>query len=185
MCEQFICSLTEHAELREFRWTDWFELAEMERESAVANPWTKRDVSAYRKSEWSTILVLNHEDLGIIAYVCYTYAPTSNSLVIDRIVVHSFARQSGVGEFLVGTLQSFIEDMPRRHVVMYVPESRLDLQLFLRHCGFTAVRIIHSDTPSAGRHASEAWYTFVYTRQTTPADLPGRFCTFKAGKFDV
>lgn len=60
---------------------------------------------------------------------------------VVRLAVHPAFRRIGIGTIMVDRMADKLTQQGRDHVRIDVPESDLDAQLFLRACGFWAVRV--------------------------------------------
>jgi len=79
-------------------------------------------------------------------------------LHVENFAVHPDYRRCGIGTAMVEKLKSKLSPIKRTSLALDVRESNLDAQLFFRHHGFKAVKVIRE----AYEDTDEDAYRFAY-----------------------
>lgn len=101
--------------------------------------WTLREFSKYilQNQRTGIIAECNHE---IIGYSIIT--SSSNIINIERINISEKYRRQRIGTKLINKLKSFLKINTYNTLYCYIPEERLDIQLFFQYQGFIASEIV-------------------------------------------
>lgn len=142
-------------------------LAEIE-ESSFADHWSADDFRAWLTGKDNIGLVLEHGP-AVVGYVLYQLKP--RRLVLIRLAVHPDWRRHGAGRILANILRRKLQSHARRKVVADVCEYNTPGQLFLRACGFRAVRVDRCDGRSSYRMVLCAEPPVVKMGEAGPAEI--------------
>ena len=132
---------------------------EIERAS-FPEPWGEEDFLECLRQRNCLCLVVEQGE-RVVAYMLHALFECRLNLI--RLAVHPAHRHHSIGRVLVEKLASKLDIYRRTHITCSVSEGNLDGQLFLKACGFTAVRI------QPGYFGREDGYRFV--RKLPPTDL--------------
>lgn len=94
--------------------------------------------------------------IGFVLYQLRQY-----QIRIVRLAVHPAYRRIGIGTDMVERLKDKLTNQRRDHMRVDVPESDLGAQLFLRACGFRAVRVERCAALADPNELQDA-YVFTY-----------------------
>lgn len=123
-------------------------IAELEAMS-YADPWDENRLTHHvRKHPLGQVISCNGV---IVAYALYALAP--RSITIHRLAVQPLHRRNHFGSALIVKLKSKLAPMRRRVVGVYVRETNLAAQLFLRAHGFLAYRLFRGAYRDSGEDA--------------------------------
>ena len=118
-------------------------------------PWTETEIIDMLRKPHVIGKVVEYQD-GIGGFMFYTLHRTR--LHVENIAVHPDYRRCGIGTAMVETLKSKLSPIKRTSLALDVRESNLDAQLFFRHNGFKAVKVIRD----AYEDTDEDAYRFAY-----------------------
>lgn len=142
--------------------TRWFirrdisEIVEIERELGY-EPWNDSDIIAFTRERSSIGVII--EDAGkIVGYIFYYVDPKCIDIV--RFGVRKDFSRMRAGTELIDRLKRKSKEI----LTVSVPESLLDVQLFFKKMGFTAIKVINS-------RESEAKIRFIYRNEGKNEDF--------------
>ena len=118
-------------------------------------PWTEEDIIAMLRHPHVIAKVVEYRD-GIGGFVFYRLHRTK--LHVDNIAVHPLGQRRGIGTAIVDNLKSKLSPTTRTILALDVRESNLNAQLFFRHHGFKAVKVIRN----AYKDTDDDAYRFSY-----------------------
>jgi ribosomal-protein-alanine N-acetyltransferase len=101
--------------------------------------------------------------IGMVAEQCdaiighFLYEMHPRKLVVTNLAVAPDRRREGIGRAMVAKLDGKLSSHRRTRMCLVARESNLDAQLFLRACGFDALRVIRGHFDDTG----EDGYYFV------------------------
>ena len=102
------------------------------------HPWSERDFIEHFENPYSVALVVERSRLILGYEVFGIHAPW---IQLYSCVVHRGYRRQAIGSQLVTSLGRQVADGECAGIVAKIPERNLAAQLFLRKCGFRAVKI--------------------------------------------
>lgn len=134
----------------------------LEIEDSVPHPWIAEDLCNFLHQRNSIGMVIERED-QIVGYMAYDLC--SRHLELLRLVVHPAFRRQGLGRHLLAKLANKLSSHRRTSIILNVSEWDTPTHLWLKACGFQAIRIV------PGR--DEDLYRFVYRLPgATPVTIP-------------
>ncbi len=121
----------------------WMRKADADAVKAIqimADPLSPEDFLDNEINKSNSICMVAETGGKVVGYVFYEIRPTK--LKITHLAVDIAFRRKGVGRAMISKLFSKLTEK-RSKLFVFVSEYGLDLQLFLRDLGFTAVQIIN------------------------------------------
>lgn len=108
-------------------------------------PWTQEDFESFGKKRNAIGYVIEYdgEPVGFITYTLYKL-----HLEIANFGIHPLCRGKGLGRMLMTRIINKLCPERRTSIMMYVPDDKLDMHLFLRAMGFKAINVNDNDTYS-------------------------------------
>jgi ribosomal-protein-alanine N-acetyltransferase len=128
-------------------------------EEALPNAWTAEEFCHFLHHRNSIGMVIE-VDGRIVGYMAYELCP--RHLEVIRLVVHPHYRRQGIGRQLIARLATKLTSHRRNSIALNVSEWETGPHLWLKACGFEAIRVV------PGR--DEDCYRFVLRSKTAPAE---------------
>jgi ribosomal-protein-alanine N-acetyltransferase len=107
--------------------------------ASFADPWSQQDFADHLENPDSVALVIER-GRSITAYEIFGFR--GRWIQLHSCVVHPAFRRDGLGSSLVAHLMRIAAQSAPGGVLVKVPERNVDAQLFFRHCGFRATRVL-------------------------------------------
>lgn len=144
------------------RWmvrSDLERVAEIERRRFHADCRWGRGEFARMLTECATVMRVAEHQGQVIGYIVYELAGCQFEL--KSIVVDREWERRGVGRQLINKLIGGLSSTLRRRIVADVSERSVDMQLFLKACGFRATTIIRNGCISgADSYLFQHWFPY-------------------------
>jgi ribosomal-protein-alanine N-acetyltransferase len=122
--------------------------------SCFSDPWSEEDFIRVLRIRNCIAMVAEHDE-RVVGFMVYELSKTK--LTVLNFGVHEDFRRRLVGVQLIAKLTGKLTVGRRNRIVFFVPESKLECQLFLKACGFECVGI--EENP---HRQYEDSYRFVY-----------------------
>lgn len=133
-------------------------------QDSFSHPWNRRTFVEASRSKHSRAYVATREG-RVLGYLLELVHRTGNQ--VDRLAVHPDFRREGVASLLVSYVQTKAYLMGRP-VTTQVNESNLSAQLFYRHAGFLAVKVLRGFFAELG----EDGYLFEWKKDEATVQYP-------------
>jgi len=135
---------------------DMPEVLEIENAS-FARPWPEQEFIRQLRKRNVIGMVAEYDDL-IVGVMLYELHKTK--LHIRNFVVHPEYRHRDVGTQLVHKLISRLSHGRRNRIVLEIPETNLDAQLFFKFIGFEATSVLRGFCDESGEDAYQFEYRY-------------------------
>lgn len=123
--------------IRVMLFSDIQDVAKIENEN-YDFPWCLDDFICVLKKQ-NVMGIVVEANNKILGYAIYEITKTRINIL--NILVDAKNRKKGIGKMLIHRIMSKILKR-RRKIAIHVPDNNLDIQLFLKNCGFVATEII-------------------------------------------
>jgi ribosomal protein S18 acetylase RimI-like enzyme len=120
-------------------------------EESLAEPWTEEDFRSFSQHRNSIGMVIEVDE-QVLGYMAYELLPRRLELI--RLAIHPRARRQGLGRQLLARLENKLVSHQRSSIGINVSEWDTPTHLWLKACGFEAIRVIPGP--------KEDSYRFVY-----------------------
>ncbi len=123
----------------------------LEIEASLPHPWTVSDFCCFLHHRNTIGMVLELED-QIVGYMAYELCQRHLELI--RLVVHPGHRRQGLGRQMLVRLANKLSSHRRTSIALNVSEREMAIHLWLKACGYTAIKVVPGP--------EEDLYRFVY-----------------------
>ena len=140
------------------RWMIRRDLADVLRieQASYDRPWTEQEFLSCLRERNQVGMIVENQAGEIVAF--FVYRLDGVSIRVLNMAVDPKHRRNGVGSQIVRKIIAKLGPHRRKRIVLYVRESNLGLQLFLRGQGFEAKKVVRQHYEDTGEDA----YKFVF-----------------------
>lgn len=101
-------------------------------------PWGEKKIVAWLKQDGNVVVVAEFQ--GEVLGYC-AYQVNRIHLEVVAVGIHPKHQRKGVGRFILEDLYKNLGKFEKGRIACHVPDSALGAQLWLKACGFEAVRV--------------------------------------------